>query len=122
MGAHTFSSFCTCWTCSCGHTVENDDVVHALGYNRLIGLVQSRHDETTEVLCEFVGRLGFTATCAPGLVTFSQTSCSSITWPLPTFAPPLAPLAMPLLFVMPKSAVTTLPTSAARDMHSARSL
>jgi hypothetical protein len=63
----------------------------------------------------------FTATCAPGLVTFLPTSHSFIPWLLPTFVPPPAPLAMPLLFGMPTSAGTTLPTSTARDMHSARS-
>jgi hypothetical protein len=36
-------------------------VAHALGCNRLSGLVQSRHDETAEVLREFVGRLGFSS-------------------------------------------------------------
>jgi hypothetical protein len=63
MRVHTFSSFGTCWTCSCGHTVEDDDVVHALGCNRLSGLLQSRHghDEMAEVLREFVSRLGFSS-------------------------------------------------------------
>jgi hypothetical protein len=61
MGVRTISSFGTCWTCPCGHTVEGDDVAHAIGCNRLSGLVQSRHDETAEVLREFVGRLGFSS-------------------------------------------------------------
>jgi hypothetical protein len=61
MGVRTFSSFGACWTCSCGHTVEDDDVAHALGCNRLSGLVQSRHYETAEFLREFVGRLGFSS-------------------------------------------------------------
>jgi hypothetical protein len=116
MGVRTFVSFGACWTCSCGHTFEDDDVAHALGCNRLSGLVQSRHDETAEVLREFVGRLGFsscregryswlapapptnprhagtfTATCARGLTTFSPTSRSSITWLLSTFVPQPAP-------------------------------
>jgi hypothetical protein len=63
----------------------------------------------------------FTATCALGLATFSPTSRSSIHWLLPTFAPSPAPLAMPLLFGMLTSAGTTLPTTNARDMSSARS-
>jgi hypothetical protein len=41
--------------------VEDDDVAHALGCHRLSGLVQSRHDDTAEVLREFVGRLGFSS-------------------------------------------------------------
>jgi hypothetical protein len=61
MRVRTFSSFGTCWTCSCGHIVEDDDVAHALGCNRLSNLVQSRHDDTAEVLREFVGRLGFSS-------------------------------------------------------------
>jgi hypothetical protein len=61
MGVRTFSSFGTCWTYSCGHTVENDGVVHALGCNGLSGLVQSCHDETAEVVRKFVGRLGFSS-------------------------------------------------------------
>jgi hypothetical protein len=147
MGVRTFSSFGTCWTCSCRHTVEDDDVAHALGCIRLRGLVQSRHEETAEVLRELLGRLGFSSTekgdtpglrpapptaprhagtfnvtCAPGLATFSPTSCFSIPWLLPTHIPLPAPLAMPLLFGMPTSAGTTLPTTTARDMHSARNL
>jgi hypothetical protein len=35
MGVRTFSSFGNAWTCACGHTVEGDDVAHALGCNRL---------------------------------------------------------------------------------------
>jgi hypothetical protein len=46
MGVCTFSSFGNAWTCACGHTVEDDDGAHALGCNRLSGLVQSRHDDT----------------------------------------------------------------------------
>jgi hypothetical protein len=61
MGVRMFSSFGACWTCSCGHTVEDDTVAHALGCNRLSGLVQSRHDEETEVLHECVGQLGFSS-------------------------------------------------------------
>jgi hypothetical protein len=49
------------YSCSCVHTVEDDDVAHALGCNLLNGLVQSRHDETAEVLREFVGRLGLSS-------------------------------------------------------------
>jgi hypothetical protein len=64
-GVRTFSSFGTSWTCACGHTVEGEDVAHALGCNRLSGLVQSRHDDTVEVLREFVGRLGFSSRLAP---------------------------------------------------------
>jgi hypothetical protein len=100
-----FSFFGTCGTCSCGNTVEDDEVAHALGCTRLSGLVRSRHDEMAEVLCEFVSHLGFsssqrgrfsrpapsttprhaetfTATCAPGLATFSPTSRSIIAWVL----------------------------------------
>jgi hypothetical protein len=47
--------------CSCGHTVEDDEVAQALGFNRLSGLVQTRHEETAEVLREFMGRLGFSS-------------------------------------------------------------
>jgi hypothetical protein len=41
--------------------MEDEDVAHALGCNRLSGLVQSRHDDAAEVLREFVGRLGFSS-------------------------------------------------------------
>jgi hypothetical protein len=64
----------------------------------------------------------FTASCAPSLTTFLQTSRSSIPWLLRTFIQPPAPLAMQLLFRTPTSAGTTLPTIIARDMHSERSL
>jgi hypothetical protein len=43
----------------CSHAVEDDDVTHALSCNRLSAVVLSRHRDTTEVLREFVGRLGF---------------------------------------------------------------
>jgi hypothetical protein len=59
MGVRTFSSFGNAWKCPCGHTVEDNDVTHALGCNRLSGLVQSRRDEPAEVLREFISRLGF---------------------------------------------------------------
>jgi hypothetical protein len=146
-GVRAFSSFGTCWTCSCSHPVEDDIVAHTLGCNRPSGLVQTRPDETAVVLREFVGRLGFsssregqysrlaprtptvprhaatlTATCAPGRATFSPTSLSPNPWLFLTFVPPPAPLAMPLLFGTPTSAGTILPTTTARDMHSARSL
>jgi hypothetical protein len=61
MGVRTFASFGACWTCSCGHTVEDDVIAHALGCNRLSGLVESRHDETAKVLRELVGRLGLSS-------------------------------------------------------------
>jgi hypothetical protein len=61
MGVQTFSSFATCWTRSCDHTVENDDVAQTLGCNLLSSLIQGRHDETAENLHEFVGRLRFTS-------------------------------------------------------------
>jgi hypothetical protein len=59
MGVRTFSSFGNAWTCACGHTVEGDDVAHALGCNQLSGHVQNCHDDTAEVLRDFVGHLGF---------------------------------------------------------------
>jgi hypothetical protein len=58
MGVRTFSSFGTCWMCSCSHNVEDNDVAHALGCTGLRGLIQSRYDETAEALHKFVGRLG----------------------------------------------------------------
>jgi hypothetical protein len=61
MGAQTLTSFGTCWTCPCGHTIKDDDVAHALACNRLSSLVQSCHDDTAEVPQEFVGRLGFSS-------------------------------------------------------------
>jgi hypothetical protein len=61
MRVHPFSSFGTGWTRFCGHTIEGDDVAHALGWNRHSGLVQNRHDETADILCEFVGCLGFSS-------------------------------------------------------------
>jgi hypothetical protein len=64
----------------------------------------------------------FTATCAPGLATFSPTSHSSSHGLLLTFVPPPEPLAMPLLFGMLTSTGTNLPTTTAWNMHSARSL
>jgi hypothetical protein len=42
---------------------QGGDVAHALGCNRLSSLVQSRHDDTAEVLREFIGRLGFSSGC-----------------------------------------------------------
>jgi hypothetical protein len=60
-GVRTFSSFGNAWTCACGHTMEDDDIAHALGCNRLSALVQSCHDDTAEVLAKFVGRLGFSS-------------------------------------------------------------
>jgi hypothetical protein len=58
MGVHTFSSLGTFWTSSCGHAVGDDDLAHAIGFNRLSGLMQSLHDETAELLRKLVGRLG----------------------------------------------------------------
>jgi hypothetical protein len=74
---------------------------------QLIFLVQSRHDETAEVLREFVGRLGFASSregqysqLAPRNPNNAHacwdfhcnlTSCSSFPWLLPTFVPPPAP-------------------------------
>jgi hypothetical protein len=143
MGVRMFSSFGTCWTCTCGHNFEDDDVVHALGCSRLIGLTQSRHEDVCKSLLASWALLAvrgdtpglhlapptvpkhagtFTATCDPSLVTFSQTSRSSIPWLLRTFIPPPAPLAVQLLFETQNSAGTTLWTIVARDMHAARSL
>jgi hypothetical protein len=65
MRVHTFSSFGTCWTCSCGHNIEEENVVHALGCKWLSGLMQNRHDETADILRERVGRLGFSS-CQEG--------------------------------------------------------
>jgi hypothetical protein len=61
MGVCTFSSIGNAWTCACGHAVEDDYVAHALGCNRLSGLVQSRHDDNAEVLRVLVGRLGLSS-------------------------------------------------------------
>jgi hypothetical protein len=36
-------------------------VAHALGCNRLSGLVQRRHDDTADALRDFVGRMGFSS-------------------------------------------------------------
>jgi hypothetical protein len=133
MGVRTFSSFGTCWTCSCGHTIEDDDVVHALGCNRLSGLVQSRHDETAEVLGEFVVRLGFSssremryfgslpapqtaprrvetsiATCAQAPAMCSPMSCSFILSLIHTFVLQLEPAAtLQLLGTLTSAGTTT---------------
>jgi hypothetical protein len=56
---HTETRFPPVWTCTCGHTVEDNDVAHALGCNRLSGLVQSRPDDTAEALREFIGCWAF---------------------------------------------------------------
>jgi hypothetical protein len=45
------------------HTVDDDDVGLALGCNLLSGLMQSRNDDTAEVVQEFNGRLGFSSSC-----------------------------------------------------------
>jgi hypothetical protein len=63
MGVRPFSSFGNNWMCACGDMIEGNDATHALGCNRLSVLVQSRHDDTAEVLRGFMGRLGFSCSC-----------------------------------------------------------
>jgi hypothetical protein len=63
MRLRTFSSFGNACTCACGHTVEDDDDVHTLGYDWLSGVVQSCHSNTAEVLPHLVSRLGFSSSC-----------------------------------------------------------
>jgi hypothetical protein len=48
MGVRALSSFGNSWGCACCHTVESDDVAHALGRSRLSGVLRSRHDDTAE--------------------------------------------------------------------------
>jgi hypothetical protein len=145
MGVRTFSSFGNARTCACGHTMEDDDVAHALGCNRLSGLVQSRHNGTAEVLREFVGRLGFssicegqysrlaprtrtaprragtsTATCALAPAKCSPMSPSFILSLLHTFVPRLAPLATQPLFGTLANAETATRTTNALGVRSVR--
>jgi hypothetical protein len=118
MGVRTFPS-ALAWTCTCGHTADDGEVVHHLGRNRLSGLVHSRYDDTAEVLRELVGRLGFSssregrysrlaprtpnrpqacqnsiATCAPAPAKCSPMSRSSIL--------PLHRTLVPLLHLWPR--------------------
>jgi hypothetical protein len=126
-GVQSFSSFGTCWTCTCGHTDDNNDDAHALGCNQLSSPFQSCHERAAEVLREFIAwasaqatrgdnpRLrpaplivpkyfgAFNATYALDVATFSEISRSSIPWFFGAFVSPLGPLAMPLLFRMPTS-------------------
>jgi hypothetical protein len=55
MGVRTLSSSGNAWTCACGHTVEDSDVAHALGYSLLSGVAQRRHDDTAELLRRLPG-------------------------------------------------------------------
>jgi hypothetical protein len=123
--------------------VEDNDVSHALGCNRLSGLLQSHHDDTTKVLQEFVGRLGllqprgtvfsartlhpkppqarwdFHRNLCPG-PAMRLLSCSFILTLRRTFVPRLAPLATLQLFGTLTSAGTTTRTTHAPGMRSAR--
>jgi hypothetical protein len=63
-----------------------------------------------------------TASCAPGLASFSQTSSSFIPWLLSDFIPSPAPLAMQMLHRTLAIARNTLPTLTAKGMCSAQSL
>jgi hypothetical protein len=64
MVVRTLSSFANAWMFAYGHTLKDDDVAHALGCNKLSGLVQSHHEDTVEVLREFVGPLQFSSSQA----------------------------------------------------------
>jgi hypothetical protein len=145
MGVRTYSCFGNAWTCGGGQTVADDDAAHALGSNRLSGLVQSRYDDTAEVLREFVGRLGFSSSregrysgLAPRTANRTQAlwdfHCKlrpgpghvladvSLIHPLAafTFVPRSAPLATQPLFGTLTSAGTTTRTTPAPGMHSER--
>jgi hypothetical protein len=126
-GGQSFSSFGTCWTCTCGHTDEKSDDAHALGCNQLSSPVKSCHERAAAVLREFVGlgvglsQEGRQSPLAPSIPDHPQVllelSMQPTPWKWPrsrrylvhpsrllgAFVSPLGPLAMPLLFGMPTS-------------------
>jgi hypothetical protein len=55
------SSFGNAWTCDCGHTLDASKIAHATSSNWLSFLMQSRYNDTKEMLKDLFGRLGFSS-------------------------------------------------------------